>query len=542
MPDIRLELLSLFNIVRNEWDGCLAKGKENETGDKYHFHVTLQPKSIPKEESVIAFLKQIENRDSCRLTLENTTRAGDNGSLLTICEAPDKVKYSQFAELFSEEDNIRADLDITKNISKEGICSVYRWDAFARFLLGDSNVTNSLGFLPDYLNLLFKDHPEGINFMVLDQEVNFATESIAFVNSEDDLVKFENRKETLGRYNGASLYMGRTKIKLLPGDFHADATQSRLPENLGKDVQGLFGRCETVYSLVYLADASWFEEKTLVVQLKKGGMQHRLPVAEIKNNTVIYELTDWVFDGDNSVERAEITRDILAAHCRNTEDILSIQDGIKESANSSYKIFAKKVVDQYIAVKRDVIKSIFESTKQVQELMSTLADTLGKNFVAVITVVISQVLAQNVNMQKLGTKDFVNKDFQIVVAIYFLASLAYLFATLHTVYTKWNSYRDRYYMIREQYEGLLYKDELNKAFDNDRLITKSKSGVFWYSCIISILWIMMITLFLMIALKANVWQLGIAVLVFAVLFVWAYKNYIEEKAPFFRLPGGCKKE
>ena len=53
---------------------------------------------------------------------------------------------------------------------------------------------------------------------------------------------------------------------------------------------------------------------------------------------------------------------------------------------------------------------------------------------------------------------------------------------------------------------------------------------------------MMITLILMIALKANVWQLGIAVLVFAVLFVWAYKNYIEEKAPFFRLPGGRKKE
>ena len=97
----------------------MAKGKENETGDKYHFHVTLQPKSIPEEKSIIAFLKQIDNRDSCILTLENTTRAGDNGSLLTICEASDKAKYIQFVALFSEEDNIRADLDITKNISKE---------------------------------------------------------------------------------------------------------------------------------------------------------------------------------------------------------------------------------------------------------------------------------------------------------------------------------------------------------------------------------------------------------------------------------------
>ena len=304
----------------------------------------------------------------------------------------------------------------------------------------------------------------------------------------------------------------------------------------------LFRKYETVYSLIYLADASWFEDNTLVVQLKKGGIQYRLPVAEIKYNSNIYELTDWVFDGETSVERAEIARDILAAHCRNTEDILSIEGGIMESAKSSYKLFAEKVVDKYIAVKRDVIKSIFESTKQVQDLMGTLADTLGKNFVAVITVVISQVLTQNINLQKLGTKDFVNKEFQIVVTIYFIASLAYLFATLHTVYTKWNSYKERYDMIREQYKGLLYKDELDKAFDNDRLITKSKSEVFWYSCIISILWIMMITIILMIALKVNAWLLVLTAVIFLGLAVWSCRNYQNEKAPLFSLPGGRKKE
>lgn len=174
--------------------------------------------------------------------------------------------------------------------------------------------------------------------------------------------------------------------------------------------------------------------------------------------------------------------------------------------------------------------------------MGTLADTLGKNFVAVITVVISQVLTQNINLPKLGTKDFVNEEFQIVVTIYFIASLAYLFATLHTVYTKWNSYKERYDMIREQYKGLLYKDELDKAFDNDRLITKSKSEVFWYSCIISILWIMMITIILMIALKVNAWLLVLTAVIFLGLAVWSCRNYQNEKAPLFSLPGGRKKE
>ena len=97
-------------------------------------------------------------------------------------------------------------------------------------------------------------------------------------------------------------------------------------------------------------------------------------------------------------------------------------------------------------------------------------------------------------------------------------------------------------MIREQYEGLLYKDELDKAFDNDRLITKSKSEVFWYSSIISILWILMITVILMIALKTRAWLFVLTVVILLGLAAWSYRNFQNEIAPLFTLPGGRKKE
>lgn len=564
MAGIRESLLRLFNIDISEWAAYSAKKKAgvSETGDSFNIHIELQPERMPGEEAIRTFLTQIQDWDTAELTLQNVTREDIEGSYLSIYKVPDADKYRKFIALFKKKQHISVDLIINKGISENGIRSVYEWEAFAECICSNPEEKNpeernpeeknpeeknpeekSLpGFLQNYLNDIFNEHPEGINFLVLDQEADFATESLSFVNSADNLVHMKGRGTVLERYNGASLYMGRTNDRLLPGDFHANAARSSLPGPSGQAVKELFKKYETLYSLIYLADASWFEDKALVVQLKKGGIQYRLPSAEIKNNANIYELTDWVFDGENSVERAEIARDILAAHCRNTEDILSIEGGIKESARSSYKLFSQKAVDQYIAVKRDLIKSIFESTKQIQDLMGTLADTLGKNFVAVITVVISQVLTQNIYMEKWGTEEFLNKEFKIVVAIYFVASLAYLFATLHTVYTKWQSYKERYDMIRDQYKGLLYKDELDKAFDNDRLITKSKSEVFWYSCIISVLWIFMITLILMIALEANIWQIGIAVLIFAGLCAWAYKNYKDEKAPLMRLGDGRKKE
>ena len=547
MLSIRDEFLKLLGQVPSDWKRAEESDFEKKTlrseenGSKYEVKLTLRMNRFPEGNELDDFLKLIKNRDRCVLSFKNESVGQLVGNTLRVDHSIKPDDYQRFTDNFESNDDVTADLVITKNVT-DGICSVYEWEAFAECLLRDSDNRNSPGFLPDYLNSLFGKHPEGVSFHVLDKEADFATKSISFVNSADDRIQFAKRKEALERYNGASLYMGRTNERLLPGDFHANAARSSLPGPSGQAVKELFRKYETVYSLIYLADASWFEDNTLVVQLKKGGIQYRLPVAEIKYNSNIYELTDWVFDGETSVERAEIARDILAAHCRNTEDILSIEGGIMESAKSSYKLFAEKVVDKYIAVKRDVIKSIFESTKQVQDLMGTLADTLGKNFVAVITVVISQVLTQNINLQKLGTKDFVNEEFQIVVAIYFIASLAYLFATLHTVYTKWNSYKERYDMIREQYKGLLYKDELDKAFDNDRLITKSKSEVFWYSCIISILWIMMITIILMIALKVNAWLLVLTAVIFLGLTVWSCRNYQNEKAPLFLLPGGRKKE
>ena len=155
----------------------------------------------------------------------------------------------------------------------------------------------------------------------------------------------------------------------------------------------------------------------------------------------------------------------------------------------------------------------------------TLSDNLGKNFIAVITVVISQVLAHNIDFSKWNTPELVNKDFKTVVLIYCVASLIYLIATLHTIYTKWKFYEDRYNKTREQYRYLLDEDELNKAFDNDSLIKKAQSRIFWYAFAIATLWMCMLAYILMIAFNAQVWVHILAGVAFAAGLVWSYRKY-----------------
>ena len=320
MLSIKNEFLRLIGQEPSDWKRAEVSDFEKkalysvENGSRYEVSITLPMNKFPEENLLNDFSKCIMTGDLYTLSFSNKSTGPYAGTTLRIEQNLNNDDYKSFLENFESGDEVTVDLTITKNI-KDGILSVYEWDAFAECLLRDSSDKNSPGFLMDYLNSLFEKHPEGINFLVLDREADFATKSISFVNSTDDRIQAAKRKDVLERYNGASLFMGRTENWLLPGDFHTNEGRTSLPGSSGKAVTDLFGRYETVYSLVYLADASWLEDKTLVVQLKKGGIQYRLPVAEIKNNANIYELTDWVFDGETSVERAEIARDILAAHC-----------------------------------------------------------------------------------------------------------------------------------------------------------------------------------------------------------------------------------
>lgn len=497
MFSIRDEFLKLLGQKTSDWKRSEVSDFEKKTlksvenGSRYEVSLTLPISRFPDENTLNAFLKYINGRDFCVLSFVNKSLGPYNGTTLKIKQNIVKEEYESFTGYFKSGDRIKADLIISKNVN-DAVISVYEWDAFAECLLQDSKDKNSPGFLPDYLNSLFEKHSDGVNFHVLDQMVDFATESITFANREADCVHFEGRGEALRRYNDASLYMGRTENCLLPGDFHANEGRTSLPGQNGQAVKNLFGRYETVYSLLYLADASWFEERNLVIQLVKGGMEFKLPINGINNNPNAYKLAMWAFESKSALERASIARDAMAFYCRDEADIMNIAPGICAAAKSSYKLYKRKNIDKYIDLKKGLSDSILGSTKQVQDLIESLVGSFEKNFVAVITVIISEVLAKHVSWKDFSSGQFRTADFISVVRIFTFASFIYLVASVLTIYFKWDYYVDRYEELREQYKELLTKEELEKAFDNDRLLISARNRLLKYVMIISVLWIVLI--------------------------------------------------
>ena len=171
---------------------------------------------------------------------------------------------------------------------------------------------------------------------------------------------------------------------------------------------------------------------------------------------------------------------------------MNIAPGICAAAKSSYKLYKRKNIDKYIDLKKGLSDSILGSTKQVQDLIESLVGSFEKNFVAVITVIISEVLAKHVSWKDFSSGQFRTADFISVVRIFTFASFIYLVASVLTIYFKWDYYVDRYEELREQYKELLTKEELEKAFDNDRLLISARNRLLKYVMIISVLWIVLI--------------------------------------------------
>ncbi len=470
----------------------------SDRGKYYNLALQLNPPKLPDAEAVDAFLNKAESWDIAKLSIQNENLLSSNERSVTLTKGFFPERYEKFARNFESGDTLKLNLEITKNISPSGVCSVYEWAAYAEFLLDDNRAHEVAGALPAYLNGHLKNHPKGVNFLVHDAEVDYATGAASFANNLEKPVPDCDRQELLTKYNDASLYMGRMKNVLLPGDFHAVPDRQKLPEG-GEAVLNLMNRYETVYSLLYLASASWFENDELVVQLTKGGMEHHLAIDQISYNPHIYELAMWVFSSENALERAEIVRDVMAFYLRSAEDIISIDEGILQSTRSRYKQFTGKKFDQYIALKRSLNNSIFESTKQIHEMIGSLVGGFEKNFIAVITVILTQILANHITWENLGKGALKAADFRAVMLIYTVASLIYLAATLYSIYMKWSFYSERYSLLRRQYEEFFDEEELNKAFDNDKLIKDASQKLLFFAVVIALIWVVMI---------ACVWILG----------------------------------
>jgi hypothetical protein len=238
-----------------------------------------------------------------------------------------------------------------------------------------------------------------------------------------------------------------------------------------------------------LANSSYIANEKIVLQFSPTQSGFDYEINTIIDNRHICQLFKWAFDGDNTVERSGIARNVICLNCKNSEQILAINEDILNSVKSNYLLFQKKTTEQYIEMKNQISEFIVNASKQLQEIIHDLIDGLKNNFIAVIMFLITIILTDSIDWDDIIRTGGLNKDLVFVINIFYVASIAYLVVTFVAMIVKWTFLKAGYKQLKDNYKEVLDEKDLEKAFNDDNVIKKAKRKIIISSMIIGVVWI-----------------------------------------------------
>ena len=473
MVDIRMEAKSLFG----EEESC------RETFSSFECELKKSGE-LPSREEIDAFFALIPARDSMKIVF---TDGLDRAELpLDTGLRP----YKEFAAGVSSEDetSIRIRIDKSGPGGRDNVISIYCLETFLMFFTGEAEDT---AVLMERWNEVVKRAEGRTAFEVLNTDAEFEAGAFLFTNDAAGFdLRAEERALRRQRAEEACTFMDRREMRLLPGDF---TPETKLPEDdssLIAKLAGTMRRLDTVLAVIYLGVSSRMEKDEAVVSITRGGRELHFPLKDIPENETLTKLIGWILSGEDAAERADVARSTVSLRCKDEAELLAAEASLTDAVRSAYSLYRSKNVERYLEVRKQLNKSILDSARQVAELIGSLIDSFKTNFIAIITVLITQVLAGNVDFAKLGREGFVKEDMNAVVVIYCGASFVYLAVTMLHIYFKWDFYCVYFERMKENFEGLLDGEELAAEFKKAGDIkVKAEKKLLLYSAVMAVLWI-----------------------------------------------------
>ena len=442
---------------------------------------------LPSRDEIDAFLALVPARDSMKIVfsdkLDRAELPSDRGLR----------PYKEFAAGVSSEDNTSIRIRIDKKLpdSRDNVITVYCLKTFLMFFTGEAEDT---AVLMERWNEVVKRAEGRTAFEVLDTDAKFEAGVFLFTNNAAGFdLRTEERALRRQRAEEACTFMDRREMKLLPGDF---TPETKLPEDDSSSISKLAGtmrRLDTVLAVIYLGVSSRMEKDEAVVSITRGGRELHFPLKDIPENETLTKLIGWILSGEDAAERADVARSTVSLRCKDGAELLKAEASLTDAVRSAYSLYRSKNVERYLEVRKQLNKSILDSARQVAELIGSLIDSFKTNFIAIITVLITQVLTGNLDLTKFGREGFVKEELNAVVLIYCIASAGYLGVTLLHIFYKWNFFCLYYERMKENFTGLLEEKELKTELEKaDTVKKEAERKLILYSGVMAVLWIAII--------------------------------------------------
>lgn len=253
-------------------------------------------------------------------------------------------------------------------------------------------------------------------------------------------------------------------------------------------------KLETFLAASMIASNAMLQAGNIKLQIMgQRSVDYVFSLNEILGNPILYKIYDWIYSGGSSIDKAIIARNIICLHCK-YEPLLKLDSKVLLSIQSSYNLYLKDHVIQYLEMKNKFAEFISEILSRTGEYATELLDKFKTNMIAVFGFLFTVILADIVSDQPLD--NIFTRDITVILELVLLGSVIYLFICYRQSKYQMEKVYESYESLKQSYEGILTEDDIRECFQNDQLIVDMKNTVnrsekkyliFWMAFLIGIL-------------------------------------------------------
>ncbi|MDF7815376.1 hypothetical protein [Hymenobacter sp. YC55] len=325
----------------------------------------------------------------------------------------------------------------------------------------------------EQLQLLWKrfEVNQYLAFEILDgQGAEFGSDSIFFLKNRSGLSadeKATSMQMRAGRFNSirnVCHFESANECQFIPDDFKVTKSQDCPPALIE-----LLNHLCSLVSVVSLFD---------ITRLTKDGLEYKLNGYKSVSDTVLtnqihsesgdlyYQIYDWVYRSGNLSDKIGLTRNLLSIHLLSTKT-LELRGNPFDSIKSSFEIYLKQNIKQYIELRSKISDQIVDQTNKATKIAEEFAGSYKKSIMAFVSFFASIIIAKVFTTKQLNgafTREAtgVALAFLGIATIYFVASYVE-FGAEKTRFVK------NYQNLKSRFRDLLVEEDINRIVDNDQV-------------------------------------------------------------------------
>lgn len=368
------------------------------------------------------------------------------------------ARLENVEKFIDDETDITIEITINKKRLETGI-TIYDLNIFEK-TVSSLSISQTLSIFDRAFSTF-----ETITFNVLNLDNPILTETIFFIqagstinnNSNIDRIKRKDAIKTLSHYSKIDDH------KLIPDDF-----KIKVENNKFGTISNLFNTLCASLSIIFLFDITSLDENNLEYKINgyksiKGTSDLITDSENLKKD--YFEIYDWVYTGGNLTDKIGLARNIISLHLSKTNNLL-LNGNPFQSIKSSYKVYEKQNIKQYIEVRNKISDQLLDFNNRANKVIETFASGFQKSSLALISFYTSAIV-----IKALSKGEFTNiftPDTTILSIAFIVISYVYFYFSKWEVKEQRKRFIDSYKNLKERYTDLLETDDIKRILNDDK--------------------------------------------------------------------------